>query len=209
MATAISAAMAGQDQRARSPTRAARVIPCRAVRARRRDGTAARSSRPSAGAAGRRQGPRTSGIHRTTWTPVWRVEGELDEQREADHDEADDHHDEDGRTIAGIGEGEIQAAVWHSAARPSGSPTNRRPSPQRGHRPCQPRWPAAAGRWPCRLRSWRSFARLPEGKPLRPSRGLARPSRPRCRWRRTGTARPRRRSASTRPPPRSRNAAAA
>ena len=55
--------------------------------------------------------------------------------------------------------------------------------------------------------------RIDRSAPHRPRaaspRGPARPSRPRRRSRRTGTATPRRRSASTRPPPRSRNAAAA
>jgi len=36
--------------------------------------------------------------------PIGRREGELDEKGEADDDEADDHHDEDRRAIAGVGE---------------------------------------------------------------------------------------------------------
>ena len=77
--------------------------------------------------------------------PVRRVEGELDEQRQADDDEADDHHDEDRRTVAGIGEGEIEPADLAARRDGRGSPSNSRPSPQRGQRPRMPVATAGSG----------------------------------------------------------------
>ena len=100
--------------------------------------------------------PRTSGIHRTRVQPVRRVEGELDEQRQADDDEADDHHDEDGRAVAGIGEGEIEAAV--RAARRDGQEAVEQAALAAARATPPPAdWrPAAAGR--CALSSARFIA---------------------------------------------------
>ena len=125
--------------------------------------------------------------------PERRLEGELDDQRQADDDEADDHDDEDCRPVTGIGEGIIQPAGFaarldaEEAVEETALAAARTASAKTG----------LAGR----------LGRIERFVLHYSASGAPQP--PRCRWKRTGRARPRRRSASTRRPPRSRNAASA
>ena len=133
-----------------------------------------------------RRGPRTAAA------------GELQPQRQADDQRADDQGQERSRPVADVEACESRARRRGSAARTG--PRRRTASARRSggtDRKGQPkRCPAAP-----------SMCSGAFGRRIGIN-GSARPSRPRRRPRRTGTARPRRRSASTRPPLRSRSAGA-
>src|SRR5690606_33528702 len=116
--------------------------------------------------------------------PPWRRKQKLDGNCCAGEDRADQQDEERGGPVADVEGGKVQAA---------------RPALRRETDPAGKQGALAAAR--------ALPAQRCSGQVHGTSRGSARPSRPRRRWKRTGTARRRRRNASTRPPPRSRNAA--
>ena len=149
--------------------------------------------------------------------PIGRVVQDLGNQRGSDHDEAGEKHDEDGRPVARIGEVVVETA--NVAARPQGqeplkqlalTATRAGARQSRAHRSRKRldyllshdhdvvfRWsPHKRGPTLCpRIRSFRvrkKCAEIASGATRRLALG------PTHRCRRTGTARPRRRSASTR-----------
>ena len=120
--------------------------------------------------------------------PPGRREGAVDDQRGDDQDRPDDQDQEGCGSVADVEAGKIEAAGAALVGEPN-------PAGEQGLRLAAR---AAAGKRAGERRD------LPHAAPIR---GSARPSRPKRRWTRTGTATRRRRSASTRRPPRSRNAA--